>query len=292
MSQFQDTREGAGPQFPPPVPTPSPPPRTSGAAVAGLILGILGFFTAGLAAVPGLICSIVAIVKIRKRRRRMGGMGLAIAGLVCSIAAMLMSVVLMGALFWAKGQAKTVVASSHLRSLSLAVFLYTQDYDDQFPSPDTFPEDIAPYLGGGQEGVSALLSSPFAPEAGRAYSMNATLRNTRTADVQRRGVLFFETEFGSPAAGGPGHLPAETRSRDGYVIAFTDGHVEIIPRERLDGGDWGELKCSTCGKWSDVPLDWRPPEAGQCPHCGKRSLSPAPPEDREQEDGSWLRPLP
>ena len=291
MSRFRDNQEGAGPQFPPPVPTPSPPPRTSGAAVAGLILGILGFFTAGLAAVPGLICSIVAIVKIRKRRRRMGGMGLAIAGLVCSIAAMLMSVALMGGLFWVKGLTRTVVVSSHLKSLSYGVLLYAEDNKDHFPSPDTFSEDIAPYLGG-ERSANGMLSSPFAPEAGRAYSMNATLRNTRTVDVQRPIVLLFEAEFGSPAAGGPGHLPARPRSSKGYTIAFTDGSVENIPRERLDGGDWGELKCSTCGKWSDVPLDWRPPEAGQCPHCGKRSLSPAPPEDREQEDGSWLRPLP
>jgi hypothetical protein len=250
-----------------------------------LILGILAFCTAGLTAIPGLICSIVALVKIRKRRRRMGGIGLAIAGLVCSIAAMLMPVVLMGALSWAGDQAKAVVAKCNLKNLSYVVFLYAEDNKDHFPSPDTFPDDIAPYLGGGREGVSDLLCSPFDPDAGRAYSMNAALRDRRLTDVGGTVVLFFETEFGSPAAGGPGHLPAEPRSRDGYVIAFTDGSVENRPREHLDGGDWGELKCSTCGKWSDVPLDWRPPEAGQCPHCGKRSLSPAPPEDRAEGDG-------
>ncbi len=218
MSQFQDTREGAGPQFPPPVPTPSPPPRTSGAAVAGLILGILGFFTAGLAAVPGLICSIVAIVKIRKRRRRMGGMGLAIAGLVCSIAAMLMSVVLMGALFWAKGQAKTVVASSHLRSLSLAVFLYTQDYDDQFPSPDTFPEDIAPYrLLRREHGVSC-------PELVGALQEPGDLL---IRSLARSGLEAYF--LGACRAGREG----ESESRQSHVPGVPHGRPGISTSERI-----------------------------------------------------------
>lgn len=50
----------------------------NGLAVAGIILGVLGFCTAGLTAIPGLICSAIALGKP-------AGRGAAIAGLALSV---------------------------------------------------------------------------------------------------------------------------------------------------------------------------------------------------------------
>src|SRR5579862_1494906 len=67
--EFADsTRSPIAP--PPPMPTaPSGiPPKTSGLAIASLILGIVGFFCAGVTALVGLVLGIVAIVKINNSK--------------------------------------------------------------------------------------------------------------------------------------------------------------------------------------------------------------------------------
>lgn len=61
------------------------PPRTSGMAIASLVLGVLGIVFTLLTAIPGLILGIVALVQIKGSGRQLTGSGLAIAGIVLSI---------------------------------------------------------------------------------------------------------------------------------------------------------------------------------------------------------------
>jgi len=60
------------------------PAKTSKAAIASLVLGVLGFVSAGLTGIPGVICGHVALGKIKKSGGALGGKGLAIAGLITS----------------------------------------------------------------------------------------------------------------------------------------------------------------------------------------------------------------
>ena len=64
------------PNIPPPLPfpggvppagtaAPTPPGKTSGLAIASLVLGILACPLSCLTAIPGLICGIVGLVRIR-----------------------------------------------------------------------------------------------------------------------------------------------------------------------------------------------------------------------------------
>src|SRR5450759_183601 len=52
----------------PPLPiTPSgAPAKTSGMAIASLVLGVLGFFTCGVTGLVGLVLGIISMVKIKK----------------------------------------------------------------------------------------------------------------------------------------------------------------------------------------------------------------------------------
>ena len=68
---------------------PAGPPKTSGMAVASLVLGILGFLC-GLPAIPGLILGIVALSQISQSRGQLAGKGLAIAGICVSAAVLLL----------------------------------------------------------------------------------------------------------------------------------------------------------------------------------------------------------
>jgi Flp pilus assembly pilin Flp len=74
------------PAIPVPVPgvSPSAPPagaRTSGLAIASLVCGILGFFSAGLMGIPAVILGHISRSQIKKNPALQGG-GLALAGLI------------------------------------------------------------------------------------------------------------------------------------------------------------------------------------------------------------------
>ena len=176
--------------------------------------------------------------------------------------------------YWGLGKAKDVARSVQaqvsLRSLGLCAQMYIEDYG-RLPSADTFVTDLADYAGG-RELIDDLLTSPFDPDAGRAYSMNALLSHVSIDSVyiQSTTVLFFETQFGSPPGAGPGHLPGKPRSAEGYCVVFLDGHVENVPRARLGTITWGSVRCPSCEHEFGVPSAWRPPQPVSCPACGEQ----------------------
>jgi hypothetical protein len=212
-------------------------PKTSGMAIASLVLGICGFVVCGIAGIVGLILGIVGLSSIRKSAGQLKGEGLAIAGIaVSSVSIVLIPfliALLMPALSRVRNQGKTAVAMANAHQLSLAFTMYNNENNGRLPPSDEWLELMGPYIGNNQ----TILNSPFDPEAGRAWAMNPHLR---TAIIERAGkvVLFFECRFGSPPGGGPELLPEKPRGRRGYIFGFADYHVECVPPERLDELIW------------------------------------------------------
>ena len=58
------------------------PPRTSGLAIASLVLGLLGLFSAGLAGIPAVICGHLSLGRIKRSAGSKVGRGMAVAGLI------------------------------------------------------------------------------------------------------------------------------------------------------------------------------------------------------------------
>ena len=110
--------------------------RTSGAAVASLVFGILAIFT-GVTALLGLPLGIWAIIRIKNSQGEFKGTGLAIAGIVCSTFGVLTLLVLAGmllpALGKAKGKAARIKCESNLKQVGLAFRVFAFDNDDRFP---------------------------------------------------------------------------------------------------------------------------------------------------------------
>jgi competence protein ComGC len=77
---------------------PMQPQKTSGLAIASLVLGGLGMCSAGLTGLVGLILGIVALVSINKSQGQLGGKGLAIAGISVSAVFTLLMVPMMMAI--------------------------------------------------------------------------------------------------------------------------------------------------------------------------------------------------
>jgi hypothetical protein len=79
-----------GPLPVPPVGPPGAAPRTNGLAITSLVLGIAGFVSCAIAAIPGLITGIMARNQIRASEGAEQGEGLATAGIVTSIVSLVL----------------------------------------------------------------------------------------------------------------------------------------------------------------------------------------------------------
>lgn len=216
--------------------------KTSGLAIASLILAICGIFTCGLTAIVGLILGIVGLVAIKKNAQQLKGQGLAIAGIIVSAVSIVLlpfvaiiMALLMPALTRAPMQAKRVVSLTNAKQICFAMMIYCEENDGRFPPPDNWPAALAPYIGDAK-----ILESPFAPHTGCAYAMNANLEGRKIRDIKQphRTVLIFEVEPGSPPAGGPGLMLHKHRGPRGYVIGFLDGHTELVRPEKLGELIW------------------------------------------------------
>jgi hypothetical protein len=240
------------PPQPATVPQTAPPgavqtaPKTSGHAVASLILGIVGPCTVGLASIAGLILGIVGLSKIKKSAGVIRGQGLAIAGIILSALGVLMLLlspilvaILLPAIATARGQARAVMCMNNLRQITMAAHAYAADRDNSLPPPDSWPEKLLPYIGS-----EDLLNDPSDTAAGRAVAMNAALDDMHLDAVRdaSRTVMFFACAPGAPPAGGPELLPPEPRYRGGHIIAFCDGTVDRVPPDELDHLIWDPRK--------------------------------------------------
>ncbi|MFO8058965.1 MAG: DUF4190 domain-containing protein [bacterium] len=115
-------------------------PKTSGLAIAALVLGILGFCSYGFLGIIGLILGLVAISQINKSEGQTGGKGLAIAGSITGGASLILGVGLIAALVipnFMKMQAKSKQseAKTNLGSifnLETAYFGEHNTYGDSF----------------------------------------------------------------------------------------------------------------------------------------------------------------
>jgi hypothetical protein len=131
---YSQTMAPAGP----PEARPYAPLRTSGLAVASLILGVLAFLTCGATAIPGLILGIIAAVKINANRDRLTGQGFAVAGIAVSGTAIFLIPVMAAILFpvFAKAReaARRSTCQTNMKQLSQALKMYCDDYDGTLPS--------------------------------------------------------------------------------------------------------------------------------------------------------------
>jgi prepilin-type processing-associated H-X9-DG protein len=211
--------------------------KTSGAAIAALVLGILVFVTCGITALPAIICGIVALVKISESNGLLKGKGMAITGLVLPavfiVLAPLPLAILMPALSRAKGQAQNVLCKANLRQLSLALIMYTDDNDGKFPNASEWGDLVDPYVGSNQQ----IFSCPNGPEGIYGYAYNRNLDGIKRHQVDAQTVMIFEADAVWNDAGGADLAAFERHPRPGCNIGFVDGHVEFVSVERI-----GELK--------------------------------------------------
>ena len=216
-------------------------PKTSGLAVASLICGIVGVCTCGIGGIAGIVLGIMAMGRIKRSGGQLGGRGLAVAGLVVSIIAIIVGLAIIAgtgaAWFYAERRYDVMQFRTNVQVLCRSAMTYSAVHDGRLPPPDSWPDALL------AEGVITdldILTDPADPGAGRAVAMNRAAAGGHTYDAARAGdtVLLFECAPGSPLSGGRDLLPATPRHPGGYVIGFLDGRTRQVPPDRIDSLVW------------------------------------------------------
>lgn len=116
-------------------PGPPLPVKTSGSAIAALVLGILSFCCFGpLTGIPAIICGIIALTAISGSYGQMKGKGLAIGGIVMGALSFimigLMAAIMLPALARAREAARRASCQNNLKQAGLIFYLYSDERPD------------------------------------------------------------------------------------------------------------------------------------------------------------------
>lgn len=223
----------------PPLPAGAAPrAKMSALAVTSLVLGVVGLFTCGAAALIGLILGIIAIIKIRNSGGRLTGFGLALAGTIVSAVFVLMipifAAMLLPALAAAKQKALEINCINNEKQLALAVRMYASIHNDQFPHAATWCDDIKANVGS-----EKVFRCPAVVADDRCdYAFNAKLDGMDDGKVAPNTVMIFEADGGWNANGGADLMISQPRHAHFFVVAYVDGSVQQVPESQLSTLRW------------------------------------------------------
>ena len=214
--------------------------KTSGLAIASLVLGALGLVSLGLTALIGLVLGIIALVKISRSRGSLRGTGLALAGTIVSGLFVLMlpvfAAILLPALAQAKARAQSIVCMNNMKQLALGGWMYANNNKDRFPDGANWCDAIRKYVPN-----QKVFQCPAGDASQRShYAFNARLSGVELKNIAApaQTVLIFEANGGWNASGGPELTVSQPRHRNAVGLAFADGHCEIATPSRLQNVRW------------------------------------------------------
>ena len=243
-TEGQETPSPQTPETPP-----EQPPRTSGLAIASLVLAILGVVTCVGIVVLGpiaLILGIIAMVQIGRNPQALRGMGMAIAGVVISGIAILVIPILAAILFpvfaQARARAQQITCLNNVKQLSTAMQMYLDDYDVGFPPTANWNDALQPYTRQllASKGGNKVWVCPSAKSEEPCYAMNGLLDSIQGRDVRWPAdtVSIFESIPGKNQTGGKELLPSPPRHRVGHSVGYVDGHVRFVSDSATESLNW------------------------------------------------------
>ena len=216
---------------------PSAGAKTSGLAIAALVLGILSPFTCLITAIPAIILGIVALVKISKSAGQLKGNGFAIAGIALPVVLLPFIALLMGIMMPALARVRQIafrtVCGANMRQIGILMTMYAEE-NNQYPATDRWCDLLLEHT----EGSEKQFLCKGASEGRCNYAMNKNIEQFSSGDVPPDMVLLFETHPGWNQSGGPEILTTENHQDDGCNILFADGHVQFVKTRDLNDLKW------------------------------------------------------
>lgn len=204
-------------------------PKTSGIAVASLVMGIASFLLPVILSIPAIICGAIGMSKTKDPR--VGGRGLAIAGLVLGICSIFVGScymsIMLPALNRAREQANRVKCASNMRQIGLAIMMYSnQERNGAFP--DSFDKVVkAGFVNNGD--VFVCPSSNDTDAGNTTQQIIAGLHGSG-----HDSYTYIGSGIDNKADGNTVVLyePPGNHRPDGGNFLFADGHVEFLPKPR------------------------------------------------------------
>lgn len=119
---------------------------------------------------------------------------------------------------------------SNIKSLSLAMIMYSADNDDRLPPAANWSDLLGQYVKNHE-----VTRCPSAKVGGyyALHSSAAEVNVKKVKDPQLRAML-FESDSTSPnPSGGFEILPAKSWHGDQFAVSFLDGHAAFRTRDRI-----------------------------------------------------------
>jgi len=224
------------PQFQPaPIPTgyapypgmmyPQPKPM-SGWAIASLIGSLALFCVPVLGGLFGIVSGIIGIIQTREGR--LGGRGLAVAGLAIGLLGLVITPavevpVVITAIAKSREQANRAICASHLKKLGSSLQAYARAHDEEFPSKledlarSSTPPAAADFICPDDDKTPPAESPLSAMAADLASSRHCSyvyVGGGANTAADRDTVLMYE--------------PLSNHGREGMNVLFVDGRVEWL----------------------------------------------------------------
>lgn len=126
--------------------------------------------------------------------------------------------------------AKRTASLSNLKQTALAHEMYVTEYDGFGPSPESWMDQIAPYLLNKNERLFASVHETIEDhEYGHAYFRPlGSLKEWAVQNKEEVPLMFDSTDLRRNANGGLELLPDPPRWGEANLMAFLDGHVKAI----------------------------------------------------------------
>ncbi len=212
--------------------------KTSGLAIASFVLGMLGFCTFFITAIPAIILGIMGLVKIGKSGGKLKGNGFAIAGIVVpTVSGLFVLPLMLGIMMPALSRVRQIsfrmVCGTNMSALGKAMLIYSNDYDD-IPIQSKWCDLLIEHT----EVRPSMLRCKGATEGPCNYAMNKNIEKLDAGRATPDMVMLFETHPGWNQSGGPEILITDSHQGDGCCVLFIDSHVEFVKTEDLDDLKW------------------------------------------------------
>jgi hypothetical protein len=239
LSSFSEFEADLSLQKPPLIP-PTPQTKAEKLAQSSFTLGILSIFC-GLTALPAIIQSIRALVRIRKDGSSKAARRKAIFSLIfssCILAFIIFSGV--SAYTAAQSVADQINCVNNMKQLALAIKIYEGDHNNTFP-PNQWCDVLLANKAAMSDfntNLTLIFHCPAAPKNQRcSYAMNSNLVGIKdTTKIAEDTVLLFESDAGWNAVGGPEITMARHHSR--LNVALVDGSVQYIELKDIGKLRW------------------------------------------------------
>jgi hypothetical protein len=215
------------------APSPYRPPPTSGLAVASLVCAVLGLLFLPLA-LAAIVLGIVALSKIKGSGGRLGGRGLAIAGVAVGTVGLLlvlaMAALLLPVLARAREQARRASSANNLANMVKCCHLYA----DATPNLGRFPDDPTVLYTGYVKDWRVFKNPRFPEEdVGYIYLPGSTPEDARN-------VIFYE------------NVP-EGRAKEGRNVAIAAGRVDWVTDQEFQAA-LSSTRQALEGKVTPIPI--------------------------------------